>query len=105
MAVTPKPIPSFASLQQSPVANPAQLLLAGVPRGPCPPPEDQLPALFNQLFNFGEKHGEDEEKGVNMDILVDENEDDALPPAQVSRPGISIGGETHPSPCPLSWHA
>lgn len=46
------------------------------------PPEDQLP-LFNQLFNFGEKHGEDEEKGVNMDILVDENEEDAIPPAQV----------------------
>lgn len=68
------------------------------------PPEDQLP-LFNQLFNFGEKHREDEEKGVNMDILVDENEEDAIPPAQVSRPGIAIGGETHPSPCPLSWHA
>lgn len=44
------------------------------------PPGDQLP-LFNQLFNFGEKHGEDEEKGVNMDILVDENEEDAIPPA------------------------
>lgn len=79
MAVTPKPIPSFVSLQQSPAANPAQLLLAGGDM--VEDPEAELPPLFNQLLNFGEKHGEDEEKDVNMDILVDENEEDAIPPS------------------------
>lgn len=63
-------------------------------------PKAEFPPLFDQLLDSGGEHrdGEDDDD-VNLELLGDENDEDAIfPPAQTSRPGSTSVGCPPPAP-------